>query len=377
MQTRSLSRLLTMASSATADLPVWRSPMISSRCPRPMAVMASIALMPVSIGSSTGLRWTTPGALNSAGRYSATSISPLPSSGLPSGSRMRPSRPSPTGIWSRRSVRLTVSPSSILSHSPNSTAPTLSDSRLSARPVTSCGSSSISIDMQLSRPWRRAIPSAIERTVPTSDRSAPPSSSPSMRLLRMLVISSGLIFIQLPLSRGRGHFSSQSLQPTPHRSVHDQVADAHRDASDGIGVDRRLELRAPACLLLDPLADRVDEVVVELDGAPDRNRQHLVLPLPELVELLPDPEQHGHPVPLGEELQEADEALVRALDDPADRVLLLLRGEVRREEEHLELPVPVERVRELAELVVDPVEDVVLLGDLEQRAGVDLGDLLH
>jgi hypothetical protein len=47
--------------------------------------------------------------------------------------------------------------------------------------------------MQFSSPWTREMPSAIDSTVPTSDRSAPPSSSPSMRALRMLVISSGLI----------------------------------------------------------------------------------------------------------------------------------------------------------------------------------------
>ena len=184
-----------IVSIAICDLPVWRSPMISSRWPRPIGIIASIALMPVWSGSSTGWRWTTPGALNSAGRFSDDSMSPLPSSGLPSGSTMRPSSSSPTGISSRSPVRLTVSPSSILSQSPNSTAPTLSDSRLSARPVTSCGSSSSSSDMQLSSPCTRAMPSAIDSTVPTSERSAPPSSMPSIRSLRMEVISSGLIFM--------------------------------------------------------------------------------------------------------------------------------------------------------------------------------------
>src|SRR5262245_47361875 len=82
-------------------LPVWRSPMISSRWPRPTFVIASIGLMPVAIGSFTGWRWTTPGALNSAGRVSVVFTSPLPSSGLPSGSTMRPSRASPTGTSSR------------------------------------------------------------------------------------------------------------------------------------------------------------------------------------------------------------------------------------------------------------------------------------
>ena len=37
-------------------LPVWRSPMISSRWPRPTFVIASIGLMPVIIGSFTGWR---------------------------------------------------------------------------------------------------------------------------------------------------------------------------------------------------------------------------------------------------------------------------------------------------------------------------------
>ena len=36
-----------IASIATAVFPVWRSPMISSRWPRPIAVIASIAVIPV------------------------------------------------------------------------------------------------------------------------------------------------------------------------------------------------------------------------------------------------------------------------------------------------------------------------------------------
>jgi hypothetical protein len=57
-----------MASMAMAVLPVWRSPMISSRWPRPMGIMASMALMPVCKGSRTGWRSTTPGATTSMGR---------------------------------------------------------------------------------------------------------------------------------------------------------------------------------------------------------------------------------------------------------------------------------------------------------------------
>jgi hypothetical protein len=103
-----------IVSSAIAVLPVWRSPMISSRWPRPIGIIESIAFRPVCIGSSTGWRWTTPGALNSAGRVSVVATSPLPSSGRRAVETIRPSRASPTGISSRRPVRLTVSPSTTL-----------------------------------------------------------------------------------------------------------------------------------------------------------------------------------------------------------------------------------------------------------------------
>ena len=49
---------------ATVVLPVLRSPMISSRWPRPTGVIASMALMPVWSGSCTGLRPTMPGRLH-------------------------------------------------------------------------------------------------------------------------------------------------------------------------------------------------------------------------------------------------------------------------------------------------------------------------
>ena len=66
-----------IVSIAIAVLPVWRSPMISSRWPRPIGIIPSIDIRPVWTGSSTGWRWTTPGALNSAGRVSVVATSPL------------------------------------------------------------------------------------------------------------------------------------------------------------------------------------------------------------------------------------------------------------------------------------------------------------
>ena len=60
-----------------AVLPVLRSPMISWRWPRPIGVMASIALIPVCIGSSTGWRSAIPGAVDSTSRVSLGGDRPL------------------------------------------------------------------------------------------------------------------------------------------------------------------------------------------------------------------------------------------------------------------------------------------------------------
>jgi hypothetical protein len=53
---------LIIVSMAMAVLPVWRSPMMSSRWPRPMGINASTALRPVCMGSCTDLRCRIPGA---------------------------------------------------------------------------------------------------------------------------------------------------------------------------------------------------------------------------------------------------------------------------------------------------------------------------
>ena len=113
--------------------------MMSSRWPRPMGIIESMALMPVCSGSLTPWRSTTPGALNSTGRKSvgldgalaveraAERVDDAAEEGLAD------------GHLEDRPVRLTRSPSLMSVSSPSSTAPTLSSSRLSARPVTPCG----------------------------------------------------------------------------------------------------------------------------------------------------------------------------------------------------------------------------------------------
>src|ERR1039457_5931970 len=101
--------------------------------------------------------------------------------------------------------------------------------------------------MQFSRPCSRAMPSATDSTVPTSVSSADPASSPSMRLFRMLVISSGLICMFL---RGSlGNVPAQLLQSIANRGVEDRVSDPDDDAAENVRVHAcRQGDRAPGAL---------------------------------------------------------------------------------------------------------------------------------
>ncbi|EAZ93707.1 hypothetical protein CY0110_17967 [Crocosphaera chwakensis CCY0110] len=61
--------------------------------------MASIAVIPVCMGSQTDLRAIIPGAGDSIKRLSDVLISPFPSIGRPRESTTRPTIASPTGTW--------------------------------------------------------------------------------------------------------------------------------------------------------------------------------------------------------------------------------------------------------------------------------------
>ena len=102
-----------IVSIAIAVLPVCLSPMINSRCPRPIGVSASIQVKPVWSGSCTDFLSMIPGAIRSIGRIFVVSISPLPSIGTPVGSMILPIKLSPTGIEAILPVDLTLIPSLI------------------------------------------------------------------------------------------------------------------------------------------------------------------------------------------------------------------------------------------------------------------------
>jgi hypothetical protein len=111
MQIRSLPFWLMIVSTATAVLPVCRSPIMSSRWPRPIGTIASMDFNPVCTGCDTDLRQITPGATFSITSDALALTGPLPSIGWPSASTTRPMSSGPTGTDRMRPVHLTVSPS--------------------------------------------------------------------------------------------------------------------------------------------------------------------------------------------------------------------------------------------------------------------------
>src|SRR4051794_22963532 len=196
----------------------------------------------------------------------------------------------------------------------------------------------------------RAMPSATDRTVPTSVRSAEPVSSPSIRSRRMLAISSGLIsifFFPCLLVRRGGDALSKFLQATADAGVQNHVADLQDDAAEDLVVDPARELDLLAGLAFDLFADPLHNRFVEVDGAGDGDVEAAVLLLPELVELAADTEDFRHPVLLDQQLEEIRQLRLGAGDRPSQTVLLVGGGEVGAEQEHLQFLITVDRVGKL------------------------------
>src|SRR5882672_11062454 len=233
--------------------------------------------------------------------------------------------------------------------------------------------------MQLSRPWMRAIPSATDSTVPTSERSALPVSSPSILSLRIDAISSGLISIGVLYAslRRLGDALSKFLQATADARVEHHVADLQDDATEDLAVNTACQLNRLAGLPLDLLADFGHHGRVQLYRAGHGHIDPLVLLLPHLLELAANAEGLGHPVLLDQQLEEVDELGVGAGERALQPVHLLRRGEVWAEEEDLQLTVAGEGIGELDEIVTDRVQLALLLGHLEEGLGVYASRLGH
>src|SRR5690606_31133560 len=125
--------------------------------------------------------------------------------------------------------------------SPRITAPTESRSRLSARPYTLLGNSSISPCIASDKPWMRVIPSVTETTVPWV-RTSVEAPKPSIRLLSSSLISDGLSCMFRLLESciwlaSSGQRIAHAGQLGLHGSIKHFVANHHTHATDHIWID--------------------------------------------------------------------------------------------------------------------------------------------
>src|SRR2546426_4581588 len=372
------SRWLMIVSTTMAVLPVCRSPMMSSRWPRPIGVIASMDLMPVWRGSFTGCRETTDGACTSSGRVASEATGPLPSRGRPSGSTTRPSRPSPTGADRMRPVRLTGSPSSMSANcSSRITQPIRSSSRFDARPSLPPGNSSSSLAMVRGSPMTTAMPAPASRTRPTSSRSTEGLYF-SIALRRASAISSGS---KLKSGSAMASGAPQPLpcvfETGPDGPVEHLVAHPGKEAADHRGTDHHLDLHVLACCL----GERPRQLLATLLCERDRRthlRDDVLAPLGgQLGQALHDAAELLGSALLDQEPQDAHGVGVRPV---AEQLLhqrpLVLRGERGGGERLTESRVALDGLGEGEQLVLHGPQVVLRLGHREQGLGVAPHDLV-
>jgi len=151
-----------------------------------------MAFSPVCIGSVTGWRCMTVGAVYSTVRVRVAAMGPFPSVGIPRASTTRPSIASPTGTAAIWPVRSTRSPSRISWSDPMTMHPMESSSRFITMPMTPLANLSSSPARASSNPYTVAMLSPTWMTVPW-DISRTSGSYPAICWRRISEISSDRI----------------------------------------------------------------------------------------------------------------------------------------------------------------------------------------
>ena len=221
---------------AMVVLPVLRSPMISSRWPRPIGVIASMALMPVCSGSCTGLRPVMPGAWISMRRGSAPAMRALAVDGL----AQRVDHAAEQGVADGHRED---APGGLDGLALLDAVDVAEDRRRRSTPrrgsapdraVPSSNSSS-SLTAASGSPATRAMPSPTSRMRPTWSTHRDVEGLKPSRFLRE---RGGDVVAVLMVQLGHGSSSSisdpvlQLLEPVTDRAVDDRVADAGDDAAE-------------------------------------------------------------------------------------------------------------------------------------------------
>src|SRR5262245_45488523 len=370
-------RWLMIVSTATVVLPVLRSPMMSSRCPRPMGVMASMALMPVCSGSCTGWRPMMPGAWISRRRSCTPTSGPLSSTGLPRASTTRPSTPSPTGTERMRPVALTVWPSLTSAASPRTTQPIDSSSRLRARPTAPLPNSSSSLTAAPGRPDTLAMPSPTSVTRPTWAVST--SGWKPSRFLRraaamsaVLMVSSdiGSVLVLVPWG-GRLEGLAEALELGADRAVDHRVAHLGDHAAEDRRVDHHLEGDLAAGGLTQRLGQAVLLVLVQRHGGANLGHGLVGLGRAHLHQLADDGGQLAGAARAHHHRHQGDGGRRRlAAQQVLHDLLAPRRGDGRVGERIPQLVGPLEGLREAEQLLLDVAEGAFRPGHVEQGIGI-------
>src|SRR5450631_4073846 len=374
-------RWFRIVSIATVVLPVLRSPMMSSRWPRPIGVMASMALIPVWSGSWTGLRYTIPGACTSRRRWASATRGPFPSMGWPRASTTRPISESPTGTERIRPVAFTAWPSSTSWASPRMTAPIESSSRFRARPRVPPVNSRTSLTAMSGRPATRAMPSPTSRTRPTRAWSTLGTKVSTWRrsasaISSALMVNSGMTPPPWWSGGGSTHASDlllELLETVTDRAVDHGVADSGDDPAEDRRVHDHLDLDSFAGRVAERIGEPLGLGLVERDGAAHLGQLAFAFGGGELDKPFDDGGQVAG-VAGGDDHRDqrgaggeglAVEELVDEREPPVDR-------ELRVAERHSKALGALHRAREAEQVVLDVGEWSLASRDLEEALGVRL-----
>src|SRR5712692_1292732 len=251
----------------------------------------------------------------------------------------------------------------------------------------------------------RAMPSPTCRTVPTSERSVSTSYC-SIRCFRICVISSGRSFIDrvgthgsptsplLPSSRcpidswapagpspappnqqhaassrsSRCHeLSAKSLEPSAHARVDAHRARLQDDAADQFGIDLARRVDRAAGSVLDLFQNLLRFGVAQLVRGRQLDGQPAFSGGDEPLELLVDLAQLPGAVLFHREEHEVADELVRSAEYVLERLRLRGRVDLRVLEQRVQLGDVLDRGDEVAELLADLREALLLLRGLEER----------
>src|SRR5690606_15161417 len=214
--------------------------------------------------------------------------------------------------------------------SPRITAPTESRSRLSARPNTLFGNSSISPCITSDKPWMRVIPSVTETTVPCV-RTSVDAPKPSMRLLSSSLISDGLSCMFRLLescypARSGGQSIAHAGQLGLHGRIKYLITHCYAHAANKVSIHRNRRFELEAEFLFQPRHKLLHLIVAERKSAANISQRGAFVLVFQYFELLGNLRQHQNTVVANKQFDEIARLSRQRRFDQACKQLNALSG---------------------------------------------------